>query len=456
VTGYLDQKPERFRALAKAMLEDPHRQGAIDAATDRLRKGRESAWADLENTDALRDRAHAIRMEVIDNLDRYVDEFRRAVEAQGGLVHLAADDVDACAYVTDLCRRRRAKLAVKAKSMLSEEIRLNQSLEGAGVETIETDLGEYVNQLAREHPAHILAPALERTVDDVAELFSRHGERVEPTLEAVAEAASRRLRDAFLAADVGITGANFAVAATGSICLVTNEGNGGQVSSLPPVHVVLLGMERIVPTLPDLAVLLELLARSATGQPLSTYTRVLTGPRREGEEDGPEEMHVVIVDNGRTNLRRGRYREMLACIRCGACLNVCPIYRKAGGGAYGPVYSGPMGAVLVPLLAGLEHAASLPHASSLCGACTAACPVKIPLHELLLDLRRDLVGERVAPLTERLAFGLWSVAWSRPVLYRLSTGLARAFQPLAARLGPGKIWSRDRVLPQLGRRYRSR
>jgi L-lactate dehydrogenase complex protein LldF len=216
-------------------------------------------------------------------------------------------------------------------------------------------------------------------------------------------------------------------------------------------------MERVVPTLADLAVLLRLLARSATGQKLSVYTTLLTGPRRLDDLDGPEELHVVLLDNGRSQLLGGRYQEMLNCIRCGACLNVCPVYRKAGGGAYGPVYSGPMGAVLAPLLVGLERAPALPHASSLCGACTAACPVKIPLHELLLELRRDLVEERIASRPERLAFTLWSLAWSFPLGYRLSTVLARLGQPFAGVAGPGKVWGRGRVLPRLARRrYRDR
>jgi L-lactate dehydrogenase complex protein LldF len=305
---------------------------------------------------------------------------------------------------------------------------------------------------------HIILPAIEKTAGDVAELFSRvTGTEHEPELEALAASARRQLREVFLTADVGCTGANFAVAETGSICLVTNEGNGGFVTSLPRVHVALLGMERIVPRLDDLAVLLKLLPRSATGQKLTSYTRLITGPRREGEQDGPDELHVVIVDNGRTNLRRGRYKEMLACIRCGACLNVCPVYRKAGGGAYGPVYSGPMGAVLVPLVLGLENARALPHASSLCGACTASCPVKIPLHELLLDLRRDLVEQRIASRRERIAFALWSLAWSRPSLYRLSTALARLGQALAGLFGPGRAWAAGRALPRLTRRrYRDR
>jgi L-lactate dehydrogenase complex protein LldF len=300
---------------------------------------------------------------------------------------------------------------------------------------------------------HIVAPAIEKTAGDVAALFTRvEGAPVEPDLSELTRAARRQLRPAFLDADVGVTGANFGVAETGTVCLVTNEGNGRLVSSLPRVHVAVMGIERVVPTLPDLAVLLRLLARSATGQKLTSYTTLITGPRREGEPDGPDELHVVVVDNGRTALLGTRYAEMLNCIRCGACLNVCPVYRKAGGAAYGPVYSGPMGAVLAPLLAGLERAPDLPHASSLCGACTAACPVKIPLHELLLELRRDRVDNRGASRRERLAFTLWSLAWSTPGGYRASTALARAGTRFGGRLGPGRAWAAGRSIPRLARR----
>ena len=259
---------------------------------------------------------------------------------------------------------------------------------------METDLGEYILQLAGEHPVHIVAPAIEKTKEDVAELFSRvEGQEVEAELEALTQSARRQLRQVFLDADVGITGANFIVAETGTVVTVTNEGNGRLVASLPKVHIAITGIERLVPKLADLAPLLGLLGRSGTGQRLTSYTHLVTGPRREGEEDGPEELHVVLLENGRRNLLGTKYEEMLACIRCGACLNVCPVYRRTAGEAYGPVYSGPMGAVLVPLLVGLGNAPSLPHASSLCGACTEACPVKIPLHELLLELRRDLVEQ---------------------------------------------------------------
>jgi L-lactate dehydrogenase complex protein LldF len=453
----LAQPPERFREIARAKLADGHIQGALDAATTRLYGLRQGAWDDLGDVEALREQGRQIRSRTIAELDRHLADFTRALEARGGHVRFCRTAEEANAYIVDVCSRAGAKLAVKSKSMASEEIRLNEALERAGITPVETDLGEYILQLAGEHPVHILAPAIEKTATDVAELFSRvEGTPVRPRLEELTQAARRQLRQAFLTADVGITGANFGVAETGSICLVTNEGNARLTSSLPRIHIALMGMERLVPTLAELAVLLRLLARSATGQKLTTYTTLVTGPRRDGEADGPDEVHVVVLDNGRSNLVGSRYAEMLNCIRCSACLNVCPVYRKTGGAAYGPVYSGPMGAVLAPLLVGLERAPALPHASSLCGACTAACPVKIPLHEYLLELRRDLAEGGIAPRAERLGFALWSLAWSRPWSYRLSTTLARLGQPLAGRIGPGRAWAAGRALPPLRRRFRDR
>ena len=453
----LAQPAGRFRVIARGKLADAHVQQALDDSTDRLRSHRLSAWEGLADIEGLRERAHAIRMEVVDDLQGHVDRFTAALEARGGHVYFARTAEEASAYVAEVCTRAGAKLAAKSKSMATEEIGLNAALEAVGVTPVETDLGEYILQLAGEHPVHIVAPAIEKTAEQVAELLTAvDGEPVPAELEALTAAARRQLRETFLQADVGITGANFGVSSTGSVCLVTNEGNGRMVSSLPRVHVAIMGMERLVPTTADLAVLLRLLARSGTGQKLTVYTTLITGPRRPGEEDGPEEQHVVILDNGRTNLLHGRYREMLACIRCGACLNVCPVYRKTGGAAYGPVYSGPMGAVLLPLLVGLGEAPSLPHASSLCGACTEACPVKIPLHELLLDLRRDLVDEGVAPWWERLGFWAWSWAWSSVWGYRLVTRFARLGQPLAGVAGPGRVWSAGRTLPRFARRYRDR
>jgi L-lactate dehydrogenase complex protein LldF len=393
----------------------------------------------------LRTRAQDAKMRVVDDLDAHLARFRAAAEEHGAHTFVARTATEANAYVVDVCRRRGARLVAKSKSMVTEEIGLNAALEAADARVVETDLGEYILQLAGEHPVHIVAPAIEKTAAEVAVLLGEESS----DLESLTAAARSQLRETFLTAEVGVTGANFGVCETGSVCLVTNEGNGRLVSSLPPVHVVIMGMERLVENLDDLSVLLRLLARSATGQKLTSYTTVITGPRREGETDGPEELHVVILDNGRSRLVGGRYREMLACIRCGACLNVCPVYRKTGGAAYSDVYCGPMGNVLVPLLAGLGRNCELPHASSLCGACLEACPVKIPLPELLLELRRDLVEQGVASRLERILFRLWSVAWSSPLGYRLSTTLARVAAPLAAR-----GWTAHRTLPPLGRLYR--
>jgi L-lactate dehydrogenase complex protein LldF len=454
----LAQARGRFRTVAREKLQDEYVQDALDAATARLYGLRLEAWSELEDVEALRERGREIRTRTIANLERHLADFTRAVEARGGRVHRCATAEEAAQAVVDVCRGANARLVAKSKSMATEEIGLEAALETAAIDVVETDLGDYILQLAGEGPVHIVAPAIEKTAEEVAELFSQvEGRPVSTDLEELTRVARLRLRQAFREADVGITGANFGVAETGSVCVVDNEGNARLVSALPRVHIAIMGMERVVPTLAELAVLLRLLARSATGQRLTSYTTLITGPRREGEEDGPEELHVVIVDNGRSNILRGPYREMLNCIRCGACLNACPVYRKAGGAAYGPVYSGPMGAVLAPLLAGLERAPDLPHASSLCGACTAACPVKIPLHEFLLDLRRDRVRDGVAPFAERLGFTLWSLAWSRPWSYRLSARLARLGLPLGRRLGPGRAWGAARDLPPLARRpFRSR
>ncbi|PWU23587.1 MAG: iron-sulfur cluster-binding protein [Candidatus Rokuibacteriota bacterium] len=439
--------------MARVKLADPRVEEALDLSTARLRGHRLQAWEELSEVEELRRRGHDARMRVIDDLEAHVARFTERVEALGGSVHLARTAEEARAHVAGICRRADAKVVAKSKSMLSEEIGLNEGLEAAGVEVVETDLGDYILQLAGDGPVHIIAPAIEKTAEDAARLFSEvEGREIPADLEALTQAARRQLREAFGRADVGITGANFGVSETGSVCVIENEGNARLVSALPRVHVVLMGMERLVATLADLAVCLRLLARSGTGQKLTSYTTLITGPRRAGEADGPEELHVVIVDNGRSGLVGGRYREMLACIRCGACLNVCPVYRKTGGAAYGPVYSGPMGAVLAPLLVGLERAPMLPHASSLCGACTDACPVKIPLHELLLELRTDLVERGVASRWERLGFSIWSWAWSGAFGYRLSTALARLGGPLGGLLGPGKAWSAGRTAPRLARR----
>ncbi len=449
----LAQSAERFRVIARGKLADPRIQSAIDSSTDRLRSHRVDAWDELGEVEERRSRAYEIRMRAIRDIDGNLERFRTALEARGGHVAVCATAEEANAYVVDVCKRHGAKLVAKSKSMATEEIGLNEALEAAGVTSVETDLGEYVLQLENEHPVHIVAPAIEKTKEDVARIFSKEeGVEVPPVLEEVTASARRQLRQVFFDADVGVTGANFVVAETGTVVTVTNEGNGRLVASLPKVHVVITGIERVVERLDDLPHLLSLLGRSATGQRLTSYTHLVTGPRREGEEDGPEEIHVVFLENGRRNLLDTKYEEMLACIRCGSCLNVCPVYRKTAGEAYGPVYSGPMGAVLTPLLVGIDQAPSLPHASSLCGACTEACPVKIPLHELLLELRRDLVDEHETSWFERLGFSLWSFAWSTTFGYRLSSALARFGHRWASRFGPGRVWASDRELPAFAKK----
>jgi L-lactate dehydrogenase complex protein LldF len=446
----LDRPPGAFREAARRSLHDGHRQQALDDATRLLRTIRVDAWDAIDDVEELRERGRVARSKVISELPRYMDEFERNARARGADVHRCATDDDACAKIVEICIAAGAKLVTKTKSMASEEIGVNEALQARGIRAVETDLGEYILQLAGEHPVHIVAPAIEKTADDVGRLLEQvDQEPVGRELPALTARARRQLRELFMAADVGITGANFAVASSGSICLVTNEGNAGLVTTLPRVHIVILGQERIVADATDLATCLRLLARTATGQQLTSYTTLITGPRADDELDGPEQLHVIMLDNGRSALRGTPYEEMLNCIRCGACLNVCPIYRKSGGGAYGPVYSGPMGAVLVPLLA---DAPDLPHASSLCGACTDACPVKIPLHELLLDLRRDMVDDHVAGRQEQIAFTLWSWAWSRPAGYRLTTTLARRCQRLAPLLA--RPWANGRTLPRLRMRFR--
>jgi L-lactate dehydrogenase complex protein LldF len=443
--------PTDFRQAARAALQDEHAQAALATGTGRLREGRLRAWGEADDIAELRERGRQIRTSTIADLDRHLETFERSLSALGGVVHRTGTAEEAAATVVSICRQANAQLVAKSKSMATEEIELNRALQAAGLEVVETDLGEYLMQIRGEHPEHIVAPAIKLTRTEAAEALG-----VKPEMDLVMRAAREQLRTVFQRADVGVTGANFAVAETGSICLVTNEGNADLVTALPRAHVVVLGMERLVPTLAELAPLLRLLASSATGERLTTYTTLLTGPRCQGEADGPEELHVVVIDNGRSGLRGTRYEEMLNCIRCGACLNVCPVYRKSGGTAYSNVYSGPMGAVLVPLLSGLEREAALQHASSLCGACTEACPVGIPLHELLLELRRDLVDRGLGSRLERLGFTVWSWAWSSILGYRMTTTLARLARPLAALAGPGRIWSRGRELPPLPRRFRDR
>ncbi len=423
---------------------------------DRFAAHRASALADLHDADDLRVAAHAVRADVIDHWADTLEELADQFMARGGHVCWAADAAAATAYVVDVATRTGARRVVKSKSMVTEEIALNDELEDRGCRVTETDLGEWIIQLAEEHPSHILVPAVHRDRYQIAEVFDeragRPGGSADPeVLTAFARAA---LRERFLEADLGITGVNFAVAETGSLVLVTNEGNGRLVSALPRVHIAVMGAERVLRTWEQLDLMLNLLARSGTGQPLSAYTSIITGPRAPDEVDGPDELHLVIVDNGRSRLAGTEMAEMLNCIRCGACLNVCPVYRQTGGHAYGWVYPGPMGAVLTPLLAAKgphdEHAAEAAGASTLCGACMEACPVEIPLQDLLLGLRRRKASNGTR--RDRLVWQAWAAAWRHAGPYRTGNRLAvrsRRLLPLVRHLPAGHRWIDGRTLPTL-------
>ncbi|MEN8235724.1 MAG: LutB/LldF family L-lactate oxidation iron-sulfur protein, partial [Actinomycetota bacterium] len=358
---------------------------AVGEAARHLIEKRAAAVEAFPAMDAMRDRTREIRLHTLAHLDRYLTEFADAVEALGGHIFFAEDANEANAYVRRVAEAANADLIVKVKSMVTEEIELTAALEGDGREVVETDLGEFIVQIGDDRPSHIVAPVMHLTRYDVGRLFAdKLGVPYTDDPTELNQIARTHLRRLFLKADIGISGVNFAVASTGSIAIVTNEGNGRLSTTAPRVHVAVMGMERIVPTPEDLGVMLEVLARSATGQALTTYTNIITGPRRDGDPDGPDELHVVIVDNGRTRVLADEVSEALACIRCGACLNICPVYRAVSGHAYGDVYPGPIGSVLSPVLFGFEGREELPYACTLCGACLEVCPARIDLPGMLL------------------------------------------------------------------------
>ena len=429
-----------FKDNARAALADPHLREALGLIETNFGRNRQAAIDRLPEFDALRDEARAIKDHVIEHLDIYLERFEARVTESGGHVHWCSTAEEARRTVLELCQAAGARTVTKGKSMVGEEIGLNAFLTANGIEPVETDLGEYIIQLAGETPGHIVAPAVHKTKDQVADLFLEQHRRLGKTRrladppEIVAEG-REVLRRRYFEADVGITGANFLIAETGSTAIVTNEGNGDLTQTLPRMHIVTAGIEKIVPTLEDAATLLRVLARSATGQEFSAYTTFTTGPRRPGDLDGPEEFHVVLLDNGRSALLGGRFQDVLRCIRCGACLNHCPVFAAVGGHAYGWVYSGPIGAVLTPALVGLEQAYHLPNASSFCGRCEEVCPVRIPLPKMMRYWREQAFTDRISPARERLAVRLWAFAARRPALYRLVSALGAQ---LLARLGGGR------------------
>jgi L-lactate dehydrogenase complex protein LldF len=449
-----------LRERAQHALGDRLLHEALDIATTKFIGLRREAFGDFPQGEQLRDRARAIKEATLQRLDQHLERLVDNVERLGGQVHFAATAEEARAIILEIAKRTGARMAVKSKSMATEEIHLNDALEAAGVTPVETDLGEYIIQLAHERPSHIIAPAIHKTKGQVAELFARELKReVAADPEVLTRIARAELREKFLQADLGITGANFAVADTGTVVLVTNEGNGRMVTSLPRVHVAVMGVEKVVPSMTDLMVFLSVLAKSATGQKLSVYTTLVQGPRRPGELEGPDEFHLVLLDNGRIAQIGGSLREALSCLRCGACLNVCPVYRQIGGHAYGYTYPGPIGILLTAMLNGPRSVKDLAHASSLCGACADACPVKIDIPRMLIELRREVDERGIAPWPERVVFRALAWLLRRPRLYRLAAPLGRALQrPFAS---GGRIralplvlgeWTRTRDLPPVARR----
>jgi L-lactate dehydrogenase complex protein LldF len=445
-----------FRRRVEAALADPTLETAIERTTGNAERKRAAAVAAFAQFDAARERGRRIKDHVIAHLGHYLLEFERNAIASGAQVHWAASADEAARIVVGLCERAGARRVTRVKSMLGEEIGLPHALDAAGLERVETDLAEHIVQLAGDRPSHIVWPAMHRAREQVSALFRRAHRQPhrDETIEAMVDSARRELRDKFLGADVAISGANFLIADTGATCTVTNEGNAELTTSPPRVHIVTAGIEKLVPSLAHAFALLRLLVRSATGAELTQYTTFHRGPRRPGDRDGPQEFHIVLVDNGRTRmLADAQLRAMLRCIRCGACMNHCVVYRQIGGHAYGGTYPGPMGAVLTPVLDGLAHSRDLAHACTLNGKCQEVCPVQIPLPTLLRGWRDRAWREGLEPVTLRLGLGLHTYVAARPRLYRLGIALALPLMRLFARGGwirrmPGLgAWTAHRDFP---------
>ncbi len=464
-------KTQDFSAASIAAINDPKLRRALDrvasgfevARLDRVAEATPEVWEDW------RQQARDIKEHTIEHLDYYLDLLYTNVTAAGGHLHFAKDADQANEIVAHIAQTRGVKVATKSKSMVSEELGLNPVLEAVGVEVWETDLGEYIIQLAEETPSHLVAPALHKSKEDVAELFSEKlGIPYDEDIYHMAATAREVLRDKFMEADLGISGANFIVAETGTLVIITNEGNGRLSTSAPRIHIGITGMEKVIPSMQDLSIFLRLLPQSATGQRITSYVSMITGPRRSDDEDGPEEFHLVLVDNGRSNmLADPALREALYCIRCGACLNICPIYARVGGHAYGWVYPGPIGAVVTPMLVGLKRAKELPQASSLCGACREVCPIKIDIPRMLLDLRKKTAESpdknlRSAPRIERVLASLYVRLMSGPKLLGMAIRFGRLLQkteriiPFFSPMTKDGKWIRKAPLPLLSRWTRSR
>jgi len=452
-----------FKSKAATNLANPSLQRALTRLQERFVGARAKALAELPAVAPLRDAAADIRAHTLENLDHYLTQFEQRVQESGGKVHWASDATAVNRILLDIARAYGVRRVAKSKSMVTEECAVNEALGAAGIDVVETDLGEYILQLANEPPSHIVAPVVHKNKEEIADLFAQHHQRPRQTgIPELCREAREILRPKFLAADMGISGANFLIAETGSALIVTNEGNGRLCTTLPRVHVAITGIEKVVPTLEDVSLLLRLLPRSATGQSITNYVSVLTGPKRAGDLDGPEHFHVILVDNGRSHLLGSELQPMLRCIRCGACMNHCPVYQNIGGHAYGWVYPGPMGVVLTPSLAGMSGTIDLPNASTFCGACADVCPVKIPLPDLMRALRTRQWQGQMRSRGERLGLAIWAAMAMRPRLYALATRVAaRLLQLMAGRRQSIKVlplgggWTRVRDLPApAGRTFR--
>lgn len=450
---------EAFDQMAATALEDPAIKRAVPPGQERLQTVRKAAVGELDDWEDWRKLGEKIRAHTLENLDYYLAELSESVQNRGGHVFFAETAADATEYIEKVVQEKQAKKIVKSKSMVTEEIGLNPVLEKAGCDVVETDLGEYIIQLDNDHPSHFIGPAMHKTKEQVRDIFSENrGYDRTAKPEELTRFAREQLRPEFLTADVGITGCNFAIANSGTVGIVTNEGNARLSTTVPKTQITVMGMERLVPTWEDFDVMVSLLCRSAVGQKLSTYVTALSGPKMDGEADGPEEFHLVIVDNGRSKILGTEFQSALHCIRCAACVNVCPVYRHIGGHAYGSIYQGPIGAVLTPLLGGYEEYKELPYASSLCAACTEVCPVRIPLHDLLYKHRQKIVEvEGMAPPGEKMAMGAFRRVASSGKLYRLSTRAATVMRGTFAGMSAGgpklvRGWTQSRDLPAPGKK----
>ena len=465
----MESKAHAFKDNARAAVADPQLKRALVHVKEGFIGKRAKAVGRLPEFEALRDAARDIKNHTLAHLDLYLERYESRVTEAGGQVHWCATAEEARATVLDICRRVGAKTATKGKTMIAEEIALNDHLEANGITPVETDLGEYIIQLRREPPSHIIAPAVHVTKDLVEADFRATHTHLPPdrSLEEpreLVDEARQVLRDRFLAADVGITGANFLIAETGSSIIVTNEGNGDLTQTLPRVHIVVASLEKVIPTLDDAATILRVLSRSATGQEFSAYTTVSTGPRRADDPDGPEEYHVVLLDNGRSAMLGSEFQDVLRCIRCGACINHCPVFHAIGGHAYGWVYPGPIGSVLTPGLIGVDEAGHLPNASTFCGRCESVCPMRIPLPRMMRHWREREFERHLSPAAVRYGLRAWAFLAKRPALYQFVTGLEmRVLGALGRRRGRfGSLplaggWTRHRDFPApQGRTFQAR